>query len=169
METNFKEKLGHIKAFFFDVDGVLTNGQLIIMPDGELLRAMNIKDGYALQLAVKRGYLIAIISGGKSEGVAARLGNLGITEVHMEVKHKTTVYEFLKKKHSLADHEILVMGDDIPDIELLRMAGVACCPYDACHEVKNECIYQSRWNGGEGCVRDVIEQVLRLKEKWAAE
>jgi 3-deoxy-D-manno-octulosonate 8-phosphate phosphatase (KDO 8-P phosphatase) len=144
MEKNFKEKLQDIKAFFFDVDGVLTNGQLMIMPGGELLRSMNIKDGYAMQLAIKKNYVVAIISGGKSEGVPHRLSNLGITEIHMQVKDKMEVYNNLKVKYNLTDNNILMMGD----------------------EVKHCCIYQSQINGGEGCVRDIIEQTLTLHGNW---
>ncbi len=166
MKINFKEKLQDIKAFFFDVDGVLTNGQLMIMPGGELLRSMNIKDGYAMQLAVKKNYVVAIISGGKSEGVPHRLSNLGITEIHMQVKDKMEVYNKLKVKYNLTDHNILMMGDDMPDIDLLTTAGVATCPADACQQVKQCCIYQSQIKGGEGCVRDIIEQTLTLHGNW---
>lgn len=164
---NFKEKLQDIKCFIFDVDGVLTNGNLIIMPDGELLRTMNIKDGYAMQLAIKKGYHIAIISGGKSEGVPKRLERLGITDIHMAVKNKMEIYTALKVKHAITDNHILYMGDDVPDLEIMKEAGVAACPNDAVEEIKNISIYRSQQNGGEGCVRDVIEQVMRLHGKWS--
>jgi len=163
---NFKEKLQRIKCFIFDVDGVLTNGSLIIMPDGEMLRTMNIKDGYAMQLAVKKGYQMAIISGGKSEGVPIRLQRLGITEVHMYVKNKLKVYADLKAKYNLIDEQILYMGDDLPDIEIMQQVGLAACPEDACSEVKELAIYRSLKKGGEGCVRDLIEQVMRLHGNW---
>ncbi len=166
---NFKEKLQHIKCFIFDVDGVLTNGSLLIMPDGELLRAMNIKDGYALQLAVKKGYYIAVISGGKSEGVPKRLQKLGITDVYMQAKNKMEIYISLKLRHGITDSQVLYMGDDIPDLEIMNVAGVAACPADACTEVTQAAIYRSQFKGGEGCVRDVIEQVLRLHNKWSDE
>lgn len=166
---NFKEKLHNIKCFIFDVDGVLTNGNLIVMPDGELLRTMNIKDGYAMQLAVKKGYHLAIISGGKSEGVPKRLERLGINDIHTGVKNKMEIYTSLKIKHGITDDHILFMGDDIPDLEIMNQAGVATCPNDACTEIKNISIYRSQQNGGEGCVRDVIEQVLRLHNKWSDE
>lgn len=166
---NFKEKLNPIECFIFDVDGVLTNGQLLIMPDGELLRSMNIKDGYALQLAIKKGYHVAIISGGKSEGVPKRLERLGIKDIHMGVENKMEIFNALKVKFGITDNHILYMGDDIPDIEIMKKVGVAACPNDACHEVKNISIYRSQQNGGEGCVRDVIEQVLRLHNNWSNE
>lgn len=163
---NLKEKLQKIKCFIFDVDGVLTNGNLIIMPDGELLRTMSIKDGYAMQLAVKKGYHVAIISGGKSEGVPKRLERLGITEVHMAVKNKMELYISLKIKHAITDEQILYMGDDIPDLEIMKVSGIAACPYDAVEEIKSISLYRSQKKGGEGCVRDVIEQVMRLHGKW---
>jgi 3-deoxy-D-manno-octulosonate 8-phosphate phosphatase (KDO 8-P phosphatase) len=163
---NFKEKLNRIKCFIFDVDGVLTNGSLIIMPDGEMLRTMNIKDGYAMQLAIKKGYHMAIISGGKSEGVPVRLQRLGITEVHMQVKNKIKVYADLKEKYALTDEQILYMGDDLPDLEIMHQVGLAACPEDACTEVKAIAIYRSLKKGGEGCVRDLIEQVMRLHGNW---
>lgn len=163
---NFKEKLNRIKCFIFDVDGVLTNGNLIIMPDGEMLRTMNIKDGYAMQLAIKKGYQMAIISGGKSEGVPVRLHRLGITEVYMQVKNKMKVYADLKERYSLTDEQILYMGDDLPDLEIMHKVGLAACPEDACTEVKAIAIYRSLKKGGEGCVRDLIEQVMRLHGNW---
>ena len=166
---NFKEKLQHIKCFIFDVDGVLTNGNLLIMPDGELLRAMNIKDGYALQLAVKKGYYVAVISGGKSEGVPKRLQKLGVTDVYMQAKNKMEIYISLKLRHGITDSQVLYMGDDIPDLEIMNVAGVPVCPADACTEVTQAAIYRSLFKGGEGCVRDVIEQVLRLHNKWSDE
>src|SRR5205085_725784 len=132
-------------------------------------RTMNIKDGYAMQLAVKKGYHLAIISGGKSEGVPKRLERLGITDIHTGVKNKMEVYTSLKIKHAITDDQILFMGDDIPDLEIMKQAGIATCPNDACIEIKNISIYRSLQKGGEGCVRDVIEQVLRLHNKWSDE
>ncbi len=166
MEMNFKDKLKAVTTFIFDVDGVLTNGMLLVMPDGEFLRSMNIKDGYAMQLAIKNGYRIAIISGGHSKGVPIRLERLGIHDVHMGVVNKTQVYNQLLSKYNLSSDEILYMGDDIPDLPLLKLCGIPCCPADAVQEIKNQSIYVSHKNGGEGCVRDVIEQVLRLQDKW---
>src|SRR5688572_3233238 len=166
MESNFKEKLKGIKTFIFDVDGVLTNGMLLVMPDGEFLRSMNIKDGYAMQLAIKKGYLIVVISGGHSTGVPVRLQRLGIQEVHMGVSDKNAVFQSILSKYNLDTSNILYMGDDIPDIEVLKQCGVPCCPLDAVNEIKSNCIYVSHKNGGDGCVRDIIEQVMRLHGTW---
>ena len=166
MEINFKEKLQKVNTFIFDVDGVLTDGSLLVMPDGEFLRRMNIKDGYAMALAVKRGYRIAIISGGHSSGVPVRLKRLGIEEVFMGVENKLVVYEQLLEKYNLADEQILYMGDDVPDLPLIKRCGVPCCPADAVTEILQKSIYVSSREGGQGCVRDIIEQVLRLHGNW---
>lgn len=166
MEQNFKEKLKSVKTFIFDVDGVLTNGMLLVMPDGEFLRSMNIKDGYAMQLAIKKGYLIVIISGGHSTGVPIRLKRLGIQEVHMGVPDKNEVFSSIVTKYNLKHSEILYMGDDVPDSEVLTQCGVPCCPADAVTEIKSKCIYVSQKSGGDGCARDVIEQVMRLQGSW---
>lgn len=166
MESNFKEKLKKVNTFIFDVDGVLTDGSLLVMPDGEFLRRMNIKDGYAMALAVKRGYRIAIISGGHSSGVPVRLKRLGIEEVFMGVENKLVVYEQLLEKYNLTDEQILYMGDDIPDLPLIKRCGVPTCPADAVTEILQKSIYVSSREGGQGCVRDVIEQVLRLHGNW---
>lgn len=167
MESNFKEKLRKINTFIFDVDGVLTDGSLLVMPDGEFLRRMNIKDGYAMSLAVKRGYRIAIISGGHSSGVPVRLKRLGIEEVHMGVENKLLVYDQILGKYGITDEQVLFMGDDMPDMPLIRRCGVPCTPADGVADIMNHCIYVSPNNGGEGCVRDVIEQVLRLNGDWS--
>jgi 3-deoxy-D-manno-octulosonate 8-phosphate phosphatase (KDO 8-P phosphatase) len=166
MEINFKEKLKKVSTFIFDVDGVLTDGSLLVMPDGEFLRRMNIKDGYAMALAVKRGYRIAIISGGHSTGVPVRLRRLGIEEVFMGVENKLKVYDQLLEKYSLTDEQVLFMGDDIPDLPLIKRCGVPCCPADAVTEILQKSEYVSLKEGGHGCVRDVIEQVLRLHGNW---
>ena len=155
-----------VKTFIFDVDGVLTNGMLLVMPDGEFLRSMNIKDGYAMQLAMKKGYLIVIISGGHSTGVPIRLKRLGIQEVHMGVVDKKEVLNSIITKYNLKQSEILYMGDDIPDRDVLGQCGVPCCPSDAVPEIKSQCIYVSQKSGGDGCARDVIEQVMRLHGSW---
>jgi 3-deoxy-D-manno-octulosonate 8-phosphate phosphatase (KDO 8-P phosphatase) len=153
-------------CFVFDMDGVLTDGSLLIMPGGVWARRMNIKDGYALQLAVKKGYSIIIISGSKSDDVKERLNRLGITEVYMEVKNKAGLLQQVISKNALKQEEILCMGDDIPDLELLRSSGVACCPADAVTEIKSVAQYISPFKGGEGCVRDVIEKVMKLRGDW---
>lgn len=166
MEVNFKEKLKKVSTFIFDVDGVLTDGSLLVMPDGEFLRRMNIKDGYAMAHAIKRGYRIAIISGGHSTGVPVRLRRLGIEEVYMGVENKLKVYDQLLEKYSLSDDQVLFMGDDLPDLPLVQRCGVPCCPADAVTEILENSIYVSSKEGGQGCVRDVIEQVLRLHGNW---
>jgi 3-deoxy-D-manno-octulosonate 8-phosphate phosphatase (KDO 8-P phosphatase) len=164
--VNFKQLLKQIKCFVFDVDGVLTNGALMITADGEFLRTMNIKDGYALQLAVKKGYMVAVISGGRSEGVPKRMNRLGITNVFMEVTDKLKVFEELRIKLNLSCKEIAYMGDDMPDIKVMQQCGIAACPNDAVPDVKKICSYISPSNGGEGCVRDIIEQTMRLHGTW---
>ncbi|HMT29676.1 MAG TPA: HAD-IIIA family hydrolase [Bacteroidia bacterium] len=166
MEMNFKEKLNAVRNFMFDVDGVLTNGMLLVMPDGEFLRSMNIKDGYAMQLAIKKGYRIAIISGGHSTGVPVRLQRLGIQDVFMGVANKTEVYDSLITKYQLEKASVLYMGDDLPDLPLIKKCGVPCCPQDAVTEIKENSVYISHKNGGDGCVRDIIEQVMRLHGTW---
>ena len=167
MEINFKQRLNNITCFVFDVDGVLTDGSLLITEEGLMLRTMNIRDGYALQLAAKKGYPIFIISGSTSEGVKIRLNRLGIKEIHMNVNDKAECLDDLLKKHNLAHSQVLYMGDDVPDLNVLKKCAVATCPADAMPEIKKECIYISEKNGGHGCVRDVIEQVMRLQGKWS--
>src|ERR1035437_5107444 len=134
MET-FKSKLTRIKAFIFDVDGVLTDGSLTLMPDGEQVRIMNIKDGYALQLAVKKGYKIAIISGGKSEMVRKRLNGLGIIDIYLGCNTKIDTYKEFIETYSIHPTEVLYMGDDIPDYEVMKQIGVPTCPADSAAEI----------------------------------
>ena len=167
--SNLKEKLNKIKAFAFDVDGVFTDGQVYLMQEGKFVRAMNIKDGYAVQHCVKMGYPVAIISGGNSEEVRSRFKNLGVTDIYLKSSDKIEDYEDFKMKYGFEDHEILFMGDDIPDIPILKKVGAATCPADAAMEIKQISEYISDTNGGQGCVRDVIEQVLRLHDKWLNE
>jgi 3-deoxy-D-manno-octulosonate 8-phosphate phosphatase (KDO 8-P phosphatase) len=166
MEENYKQKLRNVSAFIFDVDGVLTDGSLLVMPDGDFLRRMNIKDGYALQLAVKKGYKIAVISGGHSPGVPIRLKRLGIDEVHMGVQDKLQVFQEVVQRFGVSPIQVVAMGDDLPDLPVLKTCGVPCCPADAAHEILDICTYVSHYKGGEGCVRDIVEQVLRLHGKW---
>lgn len=163
---NFKTRLTRVKAFIFDVDGVLTDGSVTLMADGEQVRMMNIKDGYAMQLAVKKGYKVAIISGGRSEMVRKRLNGLGITDIYLGAHTKIDQYSELLTLYGLRPEEILYMGDDIPDYEVMKQVGVPTCPKDSAPEIKNLCIYISDKNGGRGAVRDVIEQVLKVQNKW---
>lgn len=163
---NFKQKLRNISCFVFDVDGVLTDGSLILLQTGEQARTMNIRDGYALQLAVKKGYRIVIISGGKSEAVKTRLNGLGIEDVFLGIEDKISTLKNVISKNNLATENILYMGDDLPDIAPMKLCGIASCPADAATEIKEISIYVSDKKGGEGCVRDVIEQTMRLHGKW---
>jgi 3-deoxy-D-manno-octulosonate 8-phosphate phosphatase (KDO 8-P phosphatase) len=158
-----------IACFVFDVDGVLTNGNLLIMPNGVMARTMNIKDGYALQLAVKKGYKVWIISGGNSEDVKQRLSLLGISEVHMKVADKKELLENLATTHSVALDTILYMGDDMPDYEAMLSVGIAACPNDAAIDIKSISQYKALTKGGEGCAREVIEKVLKLNNHWDIE
>lgn len=155
-----------IKAFVFDVDGVLTDGTLFLMPDGEMVRRMNIKDGYALQLAVKKGYHVIVISGGDSGAVKARLHKLGIKQVHMQETNKAAVLHSYITSLGLRPSEVLFMGDDMPDVEAMALVGLPCSPADACAEAKAASKYISTYKGGEGAARDVIEKVLRLNHHW---
>jgi 3-deoxy-D-manno-octulosonate 8-phosphate phosphatase (KDO 8-P phosphatase) len=163
---NFKTKLNRVKAFLFDVDGVLTDGSVTLMPDGEQVRIMNIKDGYALQLAVKKGYKIAIISGARSEMVRTRLNKLGITDVYLGIESKVDTYKELLEIYELTADEILYMGDDIPDYEVMKRVGIPTCPKDSVQEIKDISLYVSHQKGGKGAVRDVIEQVMKVQGKW---
>jgi 3-deoxy-D-manno-octulosonate 8-phosphate phosphatase (KDO 8-P phosphatase) len=162
---SYKEKLPKIKAFMFDVDGVLTDGKVYLMED-DFVRALHSKDGYALQYAIKMDYKIFIITGGSSSEVQKRLLNLGVTEVHLSCHRKLTQYEDILRRHQLTDEEVLYMGDDIPDIPVLKKVGVSTCPQDAAIDVKDVVDYHSPFDGGKACVRDVIEQTLRVQGKW---
>lgn len=165
MNENFKQRLAGVKCFIFDVDGVLTNGSLFVMP-GELIRVMNIRDGYALHEAVKAKYKVCIISGGKSESVRTRLNNLGVTNIHLGVTDKKEKLREILDEYDLNTEDILYMGDDLPDFEVMKLIGVPVCPNDAAHEIRELSLYISPFKGGDGCVRDVIEQVMRLHGRW---
>lgn len=156
-----------IKTFVLDVDGVLTDSSILILNDGQLARRMNIKDGYALQLAIKKGYRILVISGGTSEAVKVRLQKLGINDVHLNVTNKKAILTEYVVQHKLSWEELLYMGDDIPDLEVMKLAGLACCPSDAVAEIKEISHYVSPAAGGEGCVRDIFEKVLKLNNHWS--
>lgn len=158
--------LKKIKALVFDVDGVLSAETIYLHPNGEPMRTVNIKDGYALQLAVKCGLHVAIITGGNTEAVRKRYEGLGIKDVYLAAAVKTKEYAHFKEKHGLKDEEILYMGDDIPDYEVMSLCGLPCCPADAAPEIKEVAAYISHRNGGYGCGRDVVEQVLRAHGKW---
>jgi len=155
-----------ITTFIFDMDGVLTDGSVLILENGLQARKMSIKDGYALQLAVKKGYRILVVSGANSSPAADRLNKLGITDVSMSVADKKLFVEKFMTDNKLQAHEILFMGDDIPDMEAMSIVGLSACPADAVAEIKTISKYISPFNGGNGCVRDVIEQVLKLNDHW---
>ena len=163
----FKEELSKIKGFVFDVDGVLSHNVLSLSPEGDPIRSSNMKDGYAIMYALRSGYPIGIITGGKTQDMRNRLDRLGITNVYMGTLDKVPcMVDFLQKNNLRAD-EILYMGDDIPDYNVMTKVGLAVCPNDAAPEIKEISAYISDRNGGEGCVRDVIEQVLRSQGKWS--
>ncbi|NOZ45368.1 MAG: HAD hydrolase family protein [Chlorobi bacterium] len=164
--SNFKENLRKIKAFAFDVDGVFSDGNLLLYPNGEHLRSMNIKDGYAVQFAIKKEYPIAIITGGNSESVRMRFNYLGVTDVYLRSSDKMDDFKDFLAKYDLEPDEVLYMGDDLPDYEVMNYAGIATCPSDAAEEIKAISSYISNAKGGFGCVRDIIEQVLRIHGKW---
>ncbi len=165
-KANFKEDLKKVRAFAFDVDGVLSDPKVYLSADGELMRTMNTKDGYALQYASKRGYPIAIITGGRTESVGLRFSNLGIRDIYLGASDKIEDFNNFRKKYGLAADEVLFMGDDLPDYNVMKACGVPTCPADAVEEIKSVSVYISHLKGGEGCVRDIIEQVLRLHGKW---
>lgn len=164
--SNFKEDLRKVKAFVFDVDGVFTDGKIYLHTTDEFVRAMNIKDGFAVRYAIEQGYPIAIISGGYSSVVEHRFRKLGVTDVYMNSHDKKDHLEDFYLQYGLEPSSILYMGDDIPDYEVMKECGIPTCPSDAAEEIKSLSKYISDFKGGEGCVRDVIEQVLRLQGKW---
>jgi 3-deoxy-D-manno-octulosonate 8-phosphate phosphatase (KDO 8-P phosphatase) len=163
---NLLEKFKTVTTFVFDVDGVLTDGTLTVLPNGVMARKMNVKDGYGLQLAVKRGYNVIIISGGASDEVADRLHKLGVSQVFMKVTDKAGALKKYLEENGLTWQEVLFMGDDIPDLDVMKKVGVACSPADAVQEIKEISNYISPLNGGFGCGRDVVEKVLKLRGDW---
>lgn len=158
--------MNYIKAFIFDIDGVLTDGTVHISEDGQLLRQMNIKDGYAMKVAVDRGYPVCIISGGSNEGVRIRLQNLGIKDIYLAAPDKVEKFHEICDGYQLKPEEILYMGDDIPDYLVMQKVGLPTCPQDAVQEIKRISKYISHVNGGKGAVRDVIEQVMKVQGTW---
>jgi 3-deoxy-D-manno-octulosonate 8-phosphate phosphatase (KDO 8-P phosphatase) len=164
--SNYKSLLARITTLIFDVDGVMTDGIVLLSSDGDMLRTMNVKDGYALQMAIKKGYRIIIISGGRSEAVRDRFGGLGIKEIYLGVGNKLEVYHKLVQQDNLDPEEILYMGDDIPDYQIMAEVGMPVCPADAAEEIKHVSKYISPYTGGRGCVRDILEQVMKVQHKW---
>jgi len=167
MEKSYKEYMPQITTFIFDVDGVLTNGNVTIFPDGQLIRTMNIKDGFALKTAIDNGYQVCIISGGTNEGVKVRLRNLGVTDIYLGVHDKVEQLEEYLEIYNIDRTNVLYMGDDIPDFHVMKTVGLPACPKDAVQEIKDISLYISQKKGGNGCVRDVIEQVMKVQDKWS--
>ncbi len=165
-KKNFKELLPMVKAFAFDVDGVLSSSEITMHPNGVPMRSINTKDGYALQLAVKLGYPVAIITGGKTRNVKIRFRGLGIKDIHMGASKKLPIFESFLAKHNLKAEEVMFMGDDIPDYPVMEACGFPVCPADAVPEIQAISIYTSHKKGGDGCVRDILEQVLKAQGKW---
>lgn len=166
MEKSYKEYLKDIDTFVFDFDGVFTDSTLIITADGEMLRKMSVKDGYALKTALQKGYRVCIISGGTNDGVRNRLKALGVTDIYFGAHHKMNALEEYMDIYEIAPSSMLYMGDDIPDIPPMMTVALPTCPQNAVPEVKAISKYISHKNGGEGCVRDVIEQVLKVRGDW---
>jgi 3-deoxy-D-manno-octulosonate 8-phosphate phosphatase (KDO 8-P phosphatase) len=163
---NYKELLKNINTFVLDYDGVLTDGKVVLMENGEPLRTAHVRDGYAIQLAVKRGYRIVIISGGRSGSVINRMKSLKVKDIFLGSEKKEGVLKDYMKKHGLEKENIVYMGDDIPDFHAMQLAGVAACPADASEEIKAISHYISPYKGGTGCVRDIIEQVMKIQGNW---
>lgn len=165
-DLNFKERLKKIKAFVFDVDGVLSDSKVSILPDGELGRTTNVKDGYAIVRALEEGFIVGIISGGKSEWVINRFKSIGVKSIYIRSKDKMVDFDDFISKHQLDPSEVLYMGDDLPDIKVMKRCGVATCPADAVEDIKGVSLYISGLRGGDGCVRDIIAQVMKTQNKW---
>ncbi|WP_339839024.1 HAD-IIIA family hydrolase [uncultured Flavobacterium sp.] len=166
MSKSYKEIMNDITTFIFDVDGVLTDGTIHVTQTGEMLRDMHIRDGYAMKAAVENGYTVCIISGGSNEGVRVRLRNLGITDIHLGVPNKVETFQEFIELYNIKPEQVLYMGDDIPDFHVMKLVGLPTCPQNAVPEIKNISKYISHINGGKGCVRDVIEQVMKVQGKW---
>ena len=158
--------LKKIRAVIFDVDGVLSAETITLHPSGEPLRTVNIKDGYAIQLAVKMGLRIVVMTGGNTPSIRLRYERLGVEDIYMQCAVKIKTYEAFLEKYGLTDEEVIYVGDDIPDYEIMSRCGCPCCPSDAYSDIKALSLYVSQCAGGYGCGRDVIEQVLRAQGKW---
>ncbi|HPW89300.1 MAG TPA: HAD hydrolase family protein [Kaistella chaponensis] len=163
---SYKTKLKNIKAFVFDVDGVFTDGSVYLLPGGNMCRVMNVLDGYAVVKALKNNYLIGVITGGNDEEVRHRINYLGIKDYYAKSPNKAIDFEDFKSKYDLKNEEILTMGDDLPDMNIMKISGISACPKNAVPEVKEISEYISPIEGGKGAVRDVIEQVMKIQGKW---
>lgn len=163
---SYKEKLKNISTFIFDFDGVLSDGKVWVASNGDQIRNTNVKDGYAIQYALKQGYRVCVISGGYSEGMKKRYNIFEGMDIFLKVSDKVTVYNEYLETNKLKNKEVLFMGDDIPDYEVMKLVGVKACPQDAAIEIQTISDYISSFKGGEGCVRDVIEHTMRLQGNW---
>ncbi len=166
MAKSYKEIMNEITTFIFDVDGVLTDSSVHVTPTGEMLRIMNIRDGFAMKAALESGFNVCIISGGSNEGVRIRLRNLGITDIHLAAPNKVETFKEYIELYQINPEHVLYMGDDIPDFHVMQLVGLPTCPQDSSPEIKAISSYISHRNGGKGAVRDVIEQVMRVQGKW---
>ena len=166
MAKSYKELLNDITTFIFDVDGVLTDSSVHITPTGEMLRIMNIRDGFAMKAALESGYNVCIISGGNNEGVRIRLRNLGIHDIHLASPNNVETFKEYIELYQIKPEQVLYMGDDIPDYHVMQLVGLPTCPQDASPEIKAISKYVSHKNGGKGAVRDVIEQAMKVQGKW---
>lgn len=162
----FKDELKKIRAFVFDVDGVLSHHDMALSPEGELIRTSCAKDGYAIMYSIRKGYIIAVISGGGAPGIRERLEKLGVKDIYLKIPNKVEALEEVMNKYTLRPEEIMYMGDDIPDYTVMTMVGLPVCPLDACEEIKSVSCYISDMEGGKGCVRDVVSQVLKARGDW---
>lgn len=165
-DKNYKQRLNNIKAFIFDVDGVLTDGKVHISENGQLLRQMNVKDGYAMKHAVKKGYEVCIISGGNNPAVKTRLRDLGITNIYLGIEDKMECLDEFSDVYNINLENMCYMGDDIPDLQVMQSVGLAACPQNAVPEIKAISHYVSHHIGGEACARDIIEQVMKVQDNW---
>ena len=165
-QKNYKILLNNVRAFIFDIDGVMTNGKVLITTDGEALREINTRDGYALKHASRKGFKIGVISGGKNQSVKRRLELIGVNKVYIGINEKEKAFSDFINTFKIEPEQVLYMGDDIPDITVMEKVGVATCPQDAVSDIKKISHYVSHKNGGEGCVREIIEQVMRVQNKW---
>lgn len=166
MNSQIADKLQNIRTFIFDVDGVLTTGSVLVTEEGDMLRSVNIKDGYALQHAVKQGYNIAIISGGNSQGIFHRFHGLGINQIYLGQKSKTEAFQMVLTDFSVSASEVAYIGDDMPDYPVLKLAGMPCCPADAAEDVLQICQYVAQAKGGLGVAREILEQTMKLHGTW---
>lgn len=166
MEKSYKEIMNHITTFIFDVDGVLTDSSVHVTENGEMLRIMNIRDGFALKAALESDYNVCIISGGNNEGVRIRLKNLGISDIYLASPNKVATFNEYVDLYNIKPEHVLYMGDDIPDFHVMQLVGLPTCPQDASPEIKAISKYISHKNGGKGAVREVIEQVMKVQGKW---